>query len=82
MTRVLSPARARACAQKVILRKVFSSVQINIFTVEKPFYLIFKDFSKLSLGKKTCREENDAYCFKSLARAMIITKFKQEPILN
>ena len=32
MTRMLSPARAMACAQKVILCKVFSSVQKNIFT--------------------------------------------------
>jgi len=62
MTRMLSPARAMACAQKVILCKVFSSVQKNIFTEKvvfrlnincKPFYLIFKDFSKLSLDINT-----------------------------
>ena len=55
---MLSPARAMASAQKVILCKVFSSVQKRIFTEKvvfrhnincKPFYLIFKDFSKLSL---------------------------------
>ena len=58
MTRMLSPARAMASAQKVILCKVFSSVQKRIFTEKvvfrlnincKPFYLILKDFSKLSL---------------------------------
>ena len=32
--------------------------------------------------KKTSHQETDAYCLKALARAMIITKFKQEPILN
>ena len=39
MTKVLSPVNTMACAQKVILCKVFSSVQINIFTEEVVFRL-------------------------------------------
>ena len=39
MTKVLSPVNALAWAQKVILCKIFISVQINIFTEEVVFRL-------------------------------------------
>ena len=53
MTKVLSPVNAMACAQKVILCKVFSSVQINVFTEEVVFRLNINCKSIFILSLKT-----------------------------
>ena len=73
-TKVLSPVNAMACAQKVILCKVFSSVQINIFTEEVVFRLNINCKTIFILSLKTFekdfkkyRVEVDAYDFEALA---------------
>ena len=74
MTKVLSTVNAMACAQKVILCKVFSSVQINIFTEEVVFRLNINCKTIFILSLKTFendfkkyRVEVDAYDFEALA---------------
>ena len=53
MTKVLSPVNAMAWAQKVILCKMFSSVQINIFTEEVVFRLNINCKTIFILSSKT-----------------------------
>ena len=53
MTKVLSPVNAMAGAQKVILCKIFSSVQINIFTEEVVFRLNINCKTIFMLSLKT-----------------------------
>ena len=70
MTRVLSPARAMACAQMVILCKVFSCVQVNIFTEEVVFRLNINFKAIFILSLKTS--------YNSLSLSVSIKTFEKD----